>query len=105
MLVLTLRESVTGLTLVSAIGPMLGGALVGLLPSIVYQITALVVMSLTVNCAPLFPVIAGLATWKMNSAVTIGLSSPMELTLTALISRSGAVVTLRGTTCVCTRPS
>ena len=35
---------------------------VGLVPSMVYQIHELVVMSLTVNSAALFPVIVGLAT-------------------------------------------
>ena len=49
MLLLPLRENVTGLPLVDTIGPMLGGALVGSVPSMVYQNTTLVVMSLTVN--------------------------------------------------------
>ena len=66
MLLLALMESLTGLPLVIAIGPMLvlGGAkvLVGTVPSMVYQITELLVMSLTVNSAALFPVIVGLAT-------------------------------------------
>ena len=55
-------ESLTELPLVIAIGPMLGGALVGLVPSMVYQNTTLLVMSLTVNSAALTPVMIGLAT-------------------------------------------
>ena len=41
---------------------MLGGALVGMEPSMVYHNVTLVVMSLMVNCAALFPVIVGLPT-------------------------------------------
>src|ERR1017187_2359597 len=94
MLLLTPMESVTGLPLVITIGPMLGEALVGSVPSMVYHNVTLVVMSLTVNSAPLFPVIVGLATWNMNSAVTIALLPPGP-TFTALITKSGTVVTGR----------
>jgi len=61
MLVLTLMERVTELPLGIAIGPMLGKALVGLVRQW-YTRHTLLVMSLTVNCAALFPMMIGLAT-------------------------------------------
>src|SRR5688572_2905107 len=72
-------------------GPILGGPLEGMEPSVVYHICALVVTSLMVNRAALSPATTGLATLNWNVAWTIGLLGRPAWKLMALTVTSGMI--------------